>query len=136
MLWFPSWFYMTGAASDSLVRHFSKNGVFSVQSVYNVAVELLSRDSAGQSGLGEAPKGGWDFLWKLKIPAKVKVFVWRTCNQALPTAMNLQRCHLLVQNLRLYCSSEGEDSKHIMLSCDFARQTWAGLLLICRGPPS
>ncbi|KAK4423262.1 hypothetical protein Salat_1909000 [Sesamum alatum] len=25
----------------------------------------------------------------------------------------------------IFCSSEGEDLKHIMIECDFARQTWS-----------
>ncbi|KAK4416798.1 hypothetical protein Salat_2505300 [Sesamum alatum] len=111
---------------DRLVWHYSKDGLFSVRSAYNMAVELEGRSSAvGQSGLGEVPRGGWNFLWKSKVPGKVKVFAWRLCKKALPTCSNLQRRHCGVRNECPRCSMEEETEKHTMIDCDFARHTWA-----------
>lgn len=31
----------------------------------------------------------WQKLWKLKIPTKVKTFLWRTLTNCLPTRVNL-----------------------------------------------
>ncbi|KAL0355587.1 UNVERIFIED_CONTAM: hypothetical protein Sradi_4005600 [Sesamum radiatum] len=33
----------------------------------------------------------WCFLWKAKIPSKIKVFIWRVCLNPLPNAANLSR---------------------------------------------
>ncbi|KAK4438705.1 hypothetical protein Salat_0205000 [Sesamum alatum] len=114
------------AIPNSLVWHFSKTESFSVRSAYNVSVELAHKDiRACSRGLGEVPRGGWDFIWKQKLSGKVKVFAWRLCKQALPTGLNLKRRHLQLQCSCSHCFVEEEDSKHSMLDYDFARQTWA-----------
>ncbi|KAK4426615.1 hypothetical protein Salat_1430200 [Sesamum alatum] len=87
-----------------------------VRSAYNLAVELEGRATAvGQSGLGEVPRGGWNFLWKSKVPGKVKVFAWRLCKKALPTCSNLQRRHCQVHNECPRCSMEGRQSSILWL---------------------
>ncbi|KAK4439062.1 hypothetical protein Salat_0240900 [Sesamum alatum] len=96
---------------DRLVWHFSNSGSFTVRSAYNVSVALEFRESeASQSGLGEAPLGGWDYIWKQKIPGKVKLFAWRLYKQTLPTAYNLKRKRVLPQAPCPQCSHEEEDS--------------------------
>ncbi|KAK4417069.1 hypothetical protein Salat_2532400 [Sesamum alatum] len=92
----------------------------------NVAVELEGRDFAvGQSGLSEVPRGGWNFVWKQKLPGKVNVFAWRLCKVALPTGINVRQRRILQHSLYPRCSWEEETAKHTMVECDFARQTSA-----------
>lgn len=33
----------------------------------------------------------WQHLWKLKIPRLVTLFLWRACNEVLPTKSNLYK---------------------------------------------
>ena len=36
-------------------------------------------------------KSFWKSIWYLKVPNKVKVFLWRACSNVLPTKVNLQK---------------------------------------------
>lgn len=33
----------------------------------------------------------WSQLWKLPIPAKVAIFIWKTCHESIPTFVPLRR---------------------------------------------
>lgn len=33
----------------------------------------------------------WDWIWKLKIPPKIRNFVWRVCHEIIPTRVALMR---------------------------------------------
>ncbi|KAK4421605.1 hypothetical protein Salat_2111100 [Sesamum alatum] len=74
---------------------------------------------------GRWPEAAGTFLWKAKLPGKVRVFAWRLCKQALPIGFNLRRRHLQVHDGCPQCFVEVEDVYHVMLGCHFARQTWA-----------
>lgn len=37
----------------------------------------------------EAKKSFWKGIWKLKVPSKIKHFMWKPCSNALPTKTNL-----------------------------------------------
>nr|DAD38904.1 TPA_asm: hypothetical protein HUJ06_013226 [Nelumbo nucifera] len=54
--------------------------------------------------------GGWDKLWKLPIPPKVKSFVWQVCRE-------YTSCHL--------CNTNVESLSHVLLSCPYAQACWS-----------
>jgi hypothetical protein len=70
------------------IWHFSKNGMYTAKSGYRVALET------------EKPE-----LWNdLKLPLKIKFFLWRACTESIPTRLSLRqrgveiednRCHSL-----------------------------------------
>ncbi|KAL0411812.1 UNVERIFIED_CONTAM: putative ribonuclease H protein [Sesamum latifolium] len=72
---------------DTLVWHFTQNGIFSVKSAYHLACRLESQE--GPSTSQDWLRKWWINLWKAKIPNKIKVFTWRACLQALPTSRGL-----------------------------------------------
>ncbi len=39
----------------------------------------------GQSSNGGKDGDVWGYLWNLQIPNSVKLFLWRACNDILPT---------------------------------------------------
>ena len=66
----------------------------------------------------------WRQIWKLKIPLKVKHFIWHACNNVMPTKLNM--CNQLVvdnPNFPFYVS-DWESVTHILWECPFARNVW------------
>lgn len=55
-----------------------------------------------------------------KVPNAVKMFVWRVCNDLLPTKENI----LKKDSLCPIYSLEGESVEHILWSCSSARDVW------------
>ena len=35
----------------------------------------------------------WTGLWKLKVPGKVRHFMWKACSDSLPTRQNVKKTH-------------------------------------------
>ncbi|KAK2656123.1 hypothetical protein Ddye_009175 [Dipteronia dyeriana] len=67
---------------DSLLWHYDKFGMYSVKSGYHRGG---SRDyDPISSGLDKA-ESWWKFLWRMKLPSKVKLFIWRACHNWIPT---------------------------------------------------
>ncbi|KAL0002258.1 hypothetical protein SO802_016039 [Lithocarpus litseifolius] len=69
------------------------NGRYSTISAYKMLVSCASSNNAGSSNL-EAQKLVWNGIWQLRTPNKIKHFVWRAYNNALPIMKNLCRRHI------------------------------------------
>lgn len=68
---------------DVWVWNHSKNCIYSIKSGYWVAVQLSS--IACNPGNSDS----WRKLWKLQIPPKLKIFLWRAARSCLPNRANL-----------------------------------------------
>ncbi|PRQ16242.1 putative ribonuclease H-like domain, reverse transcriptase zinc-binding domain-containing protein [Rosa chinensis] len=110
--------------SDKQVWHYTKNGTYTVKSGYQLAQTLRIR-GAGQEGSSTNQLDlVWQVMWKLKIPEGVKVFLWRVIHEILPTALLLQRRHLLASSVCSRCQGEEETILHAFWSCSKAREVW------------
>ncbi|KAL0310148.1 UNVERIFIED_CONTAM: hypothetical protein Sangu_2458200 [Sesamum angustifolium] len=108
---------------DQIVWHHTKNGIFSVRSAYHLARTLEERPCSSTSMTAESD--WWRKLWQLKLPSKIKVFTWRACLNALPTAANLNK-RLKTESFSCpFCAASREDIIHTLLLCPFARQVWS-----------
>ena len=66
--------------------------MYSVKSSYYIARGLSRERDGMEESSGVRNKGLiWPRLWKLKLPSKIKVFVWRACQEILPMKGNLAR---------------------------------------------
>ncbi|KAL0392972.1 UNVERIFIED_CONTAM: hypothetical protein Sradi_2520000 [Sesamum radiatum] len=72
---------------DILVWYYSSFGLFTVRSAYHLICSL--ENSPGLSSLFVNEHAWWRFVWQAKVPNKIKVFIWKTCLNALPTSRNL-----------------------------------------------
>ncbi|XP_019183730.1 PREDICTED: uncharacterized protein LOC109178648 [Ipomoea nil] len=66
----------------------------------------------------------WLSLWKLKIPPKWRMFLWRAISDILPTTTNLLIKRVDVDPRCAMCGLSQEDTMHAMVLCDFARNIW------------
>lgn len=65
--------------------------------------------------------GFWRKLLNLKIPAKVKKFLWRASTGCLPTKVQLRNKRVNVNVECPVCNMVPKSIYHILVSCTFAR---------------
>ncbi|XP_024035529.1 uncharacterized protein LOC127899286 [Citrus sinensis] len=75
--------------------------------------------------LSEIPSSNiWQRIWKLKVPAKVKHFIWRVGVNVLPTADNLRRRQVELASICPICNAADESIVHCLVNCSFAKSCW------------
>jgi hypothetical protein len=82
--------------------------------------------SLGQLALPEisAIKTVWKTTWKLKIPSKVKKFVWGVLHGILPLKSILCNRHIGPSGECPICGIHAEDILHLLFTCDPAKEIW------------
>ncbi|XP_020102569.1 uncharacterized protein LOC109720094 [Ananas comosus] len=94
---------------DKLKWRWTANQQFTVKSVYNFITDLGHRDPANI------------YIWRLKIPPKIKIFTWLLLRKRLPTADRLLICGLIVDEHCVFCASSTENCDHLFSNCVFIR---------------
>lgn len=110
---------------DRRVWHFSKDGKFSVKSCYQFihSYTAASRGTSLSSGSGTKAMG-WNSIWQLKLPPKVRMFLWRTCSNILPTKIELYRRHVAGNPFCERCGEKAESIAHSLFECPGFRELW------------
>ena len=70
--------------------HMNKSGSFSARSAYRMLVATKLRREAWLEGrAGNSNSKGeeklWTKMWKVDVPSKIKIFLWKLAQQYLPT---------------------------------------------------
>ncbi|XP_075492415.1 uncharacterized protein LOC142530463 [Primulina tabacum] len=108
---------------DNRIWHFSKNGDYTVKSGYHVAMSLDANLEARKI------QGNWKAIWKLNVPPKIKIFLWRACRECLSHRINMQNRGIQVASLCVVCNKELDTSWHTFITCPFARECWTNAKL-------
>ena len=83
---------------DVLIWKENKSQSFTVKSAYQVALTMKEITHIEHS----TARTEWDLwrkLWRLNVPPKVRMFLWRACSNVLPTRENLHRRRVQVDPL-------------------------------------
>lgn len=127
-------------STDSFVWRFTKSGIFSVKSAYRLA-RILNHDEAGASQFHVVNGFSGDptvdrheelkvklnrRLWKLDVPPKITLFLWKILQGALP--LNSRRAIFIKESSPLcaFCNSEFETESHLFFFCEVSRAVWFG----------
>ena len=70
---------------DKLIWGFDKHCNYAVKSGYQVALKLKFPDWPSTS---KRKSFEWHTIWKLDLPEKIKIFMWRATQNLLPTTEN------------------------------------------------
>lgn len=105
--------------NDSWYWRKEKLGNYSVKSAYLI-LEEENNDAATS-----ANSGFWRKIWNLKIPPKVKNFLWRACSNCLPTKDLLTAKRVPVNLYCSMCNEHQETVLHILVQCAYAVSTWS-----------
>jgi mannosylglycoprotein endo-beta-mannosidase len=103
---------------DVIVWKGSKDGVFSVRSMYD-----LLRGGAG-------PSFPWKSVWRSSCPLRVSFFVWEASHGRSLTIDNLRRRGLILADWCFLCRCGGESVDHVLLHCPYASGLWFHVLKI------
>ena len=94
---------------DKLIWPLSKNGEYSVKTVYFVAQLTDGRD--------QQIIFNWKKLWALKFPPKYSLFIWKVIHGILAVKDTLLKRKVDVCPLCPRCSDEIETIEHLFLRC-------------------
>ncbi|KAI9186031.1 hypothetical protein LWI28_013183 [Acer negundo] len=78
----------------------------------------------------------WRKLWKLNIPQKIKIFIWKDCYDWIPTRFNLRGRRIQVIDLCPWCNKSSETTIHALWECNkfkSARIHWIPNKVLIRG---
>jgi hypothetical protein len=111
------------AQRDRLVWMGNKNGHYTVRSGYHFAMEGVDREegcTSDSSGLSQL----WQKVWNFRGPRALKMFLWRACNNILPTKENLYKRKIVDNPQCDICGADTETVGHILWSCVAAKDVW------------
>ncbi|KAJ3673141.1 hypothetical protein LUZ60_006515 [Juncus effusus] len=98
---------------DVLTWSWNSNGKYSSKSCYNLFFKTNL-------------KAQWNSkIWKLKIPNKVRIFLWLTSVNRLPTQENLSRKRwTIIHACKLCTNGTMESADHLFIHCPYAKNVW------------
>ncbi|CAL1406463.1 unnamed protein product [Linum trigynum] len=122
---------------DRLVWHGTVDGVFSVKSVYHLAVEVDQCQGRWRMQVSWMDRESWIRMLNANIPPKLKVFLWQIFQRVLPTTEALIEKGIEVRPRCPVCWAEAETMEHLFLDCLVARALWvqSGLEYLGEGLP-
>lgn len=111
---------------DSLWSPMSKSGVYSVKTGYHVIKTKTQDPIMSPSSSEPIPGSVWNYIWNANLPQKVKIFLWKACNNILPVCSNLKRRKIARVEVCPLCHRETETVEHALLLCDWTKPVWFG----------
>ncbi|KAL9666879.1 hypothetical protein QQ045_001223 [Rhodiola kirilowii] len=97
--------------SGNLVCQGNSSGVLDLKSAYKVSRNLISASESIQAEQSDnaSLRRFWAQVWKLPIPRKIKIFIWRGYHVGLPTVSQLMRRNLAGEEAGLGSNSIARD---------------------------
>ncbi|CAH9090018.1 unnamed protein product [Cuscuta epithymum] len=99
---------------DKICWRWESNGHFSLRSCYWQLVGEFNSPSWL----------GWTFVWRWKLPPKIKLFFWQLCCGLLPTRVNLRSRGVDCVMEYGLCGEEVESSSHLFVKCPISKEAW------------
>ena len=109
--------------ADQLVWAGTKKGIFTVRSAYHMAKELAVVDK-GECSDARSKERMWQIIWKLNCPRVIQLFLWKACNNILPTKENIFRRAVTLDDKCPICTLEQETIEHSLWSCPVTKDVW------------
>lgn len=118
---------------DKLVWTQSLDGIYNCKDGYKLLTHSDWQMVHPRIRLAEFP---WKDFWRVKVPHRILLFIWRLLLNAIPLLDILQKHHIQVNNVCPFCDSNTEDRDHVFLWCSFAQAIWFGIKPALRPTPS
>ncbi len=109
---------------DSLVWQLgTPAGIFTTKSAYQMLAEDKNRHT-GSSSNPERLHAFWKGIWRVKVPHKIRVFMWRACSSILSTKTSLFKRGVTSSSLCPICLDDAETVLHSLWDCGFTKECW------------
>ena len=117
---------------DFVAWHYNKTGFFSVKTAYHMEWDHQHGRKLRQTNsvLSSSTSPVWRILWKLRVPAKVKVHVWRALYGAIPCRGVLANRHMITTSDCPICEADCESVGHSFFRCNRVQEIWTKLGLL------
>ncbi|RYR00402.1 hypothetical protein Ahy_B07g088524 [Arachis hypogaea] len=112
------------------IRELTENdGQYSVRSGYQAAKE--EKDTREETMLGKAStsqnlKEIWERIWRLPVPKKVRMFLWKVVHEILPVNAKLHQRKSAPTPMCSICQEQEETIEYMLLLCPWTRAVWFG----------
>jgi hypothetical protein len=106
---------------DRFVWNLTSNGLFTVKSMYE---DIMCDHTPFLR----------KYLWKVKVPLKIKIFMWFLSNKVLLTKDNLAKRHWNGCTKCVFCG-EQETIQHLFIECPLAKLLWRTVHFTYALPP-
>ena len=114
----------SGGQADMKIWHYEGTGIYSIKSGYWLGCQMIPKSNPSTSS---SVKSWWSRLWKIDMPLKIKNFIWKACQEWIPTMSNLERRGLKVSRLCPRCRRSAESTLHALWDCHklrYVRLDW------------
>jgi hypothetical protein len=101
-----------------------KSGVFSVRTAYRMLITDRSLENRTCRSNISVEEKEWTTLWGIKVPSKIRVFLWRLARSSLPSKDVLHHKHMADNNACSICGA-ADSWRHSLIECNMARCVWA-----------
>lgn len=98
---------------DFVAWSLTKMGTFSVRSVYFAEWESQfgHKVNRGEEAGPMKDHQIWEIIWKLRVPSKVRIYIWRIMQETIPCRVVWVNRHIKVS---AQCPLCAEDVKHML----------------------
>ena len=103
-------------SQDKLLWVPNSKGCFTVKSAYQTAHDLSSPQPPSENH--------WKLIWRLNLPERTKMLLWRIAANVLPTRDNLSKRMTIRETCCTICKQEKESPCHLFLNCPVAKVLW------------
>jgi len=116
---------------DCVSWPWTKTGTFTVKSAYIMArcqqVYLqTSAQGKGATSNQDQAANDWKRLWKIKVPPKMLIMLWRFVHDCLPTGQQLKNRNITASEVCCHCARE-ENLHHTFIGCQYVAEVWKEL---------
>ena len=115
-----------GMMEDFVSWHLHRSGSFTVNSAYHEEWEHQHGRKLRMTNSIQASSTSpvWRTVWKLNVPSKVKIHVWKTLLGAIPCQGVLANRHIITSSQCPLCNSDCESIRHALFLCPRVQQVW------------
>ncbi|KAL5566455.1 hypothetical protein UlMin_029619 [Ulmus minor] len=98
---------------DSFLWHYDKSGHYTVRSGY----WLTSNSKCIPSSSTTSHTSWWQRFWRLRIPSKIRMFLWKAFHNWIPSSVNLAKHGVPTQARCLICNETDDTTLHALWGC-------------------
>ena len=114
-----------GKNEDILIWPFNRNEAYIMKSGYQVLKDERKIEGGNGASSSHIVDGKiWKIIWSMKIPSKVKVFIWKLCVDAIPCFYELWKRKIKNSSDCPVRGREPETIEHILFLCEWTKGVW------------